>query len=177
VKRPTGGRALLHDNEITYSFIAPVSFLKNGKSVMDSYREISKCLIAGFKMLDIELSFPEYKKISPKGGYCMSLSTGSDLSYKGKKFIGSAQLRKNEYILQHGSIIININKHLLTELFGIETCFDNFISLNEINSEITNIEYVLNCLKAGFEEKLSLIFEENKDLTKKILKKSLLLED
>ena len=84
VRRLTGGRALLHDNEITYSYVCPVSSLKSGENVTNSYKEISQILIDGFKKLGIELDFGGERK--PKGhlDYCMLVSTGADLCYEGK---------------------------------------------------------------------------------------------
>ena len=55
VKRVTGGRGLLHDDEVTYSFICPSNFLDGGSSIIKSYKEISSAIIEGFKHLDIEL--------------------------------------------------------------------------------------------------------------------------
>lgn len=110
VRRLTGGRALLHDNEITYSYICPASFLENGENVVNSYKEISKILIAAFKKLDIELDFGGIKKVNGHKDYCMLVSTGADLCYKNRKLIGSAQFRKEGYILQHGSILYDYDK-------------------------------------------------------------------
>lgn len=115
VRRLTGGRALLHDDEITYSCIMPAS---EGVSVNNSYKQISRILIDFFKTLGIELDFGENKKISTKFDYCMLISTGADVCYQGKKIIGSAQFRKQGYILQHGSILFDYDKELLEELFG-----------------------------------------------------------
>lgn len=53
----------MHDNEITYSYICPASFLENGENVVNSYKEISKILIAAFKKLDIELVLAGLKKL------------------------------------------------------------------------------------------------------------------
>ena len=86
VRRLTGGRALLHDNEITYSCVMPAP---DGVSVNDSYKEISGILIDFFKTLGVELDFGENKKISTKFDYCMLISTGADVCYQGKKIIGS----------------------------------------------------------------------------------------
>ncbi|MCK7484455.1 MAG: lipoate--protein ligase family protein [Bacillus subtilis] len=158
VKRPTGGRALLHDNELTYSFICPCEFLKSGNSVISSYKEISEALIIGFKKLNIELNFPEYKKVQVKDGYCMSISTGSDLNYKGEKFIGSAQYRAKNYILQHGSIILDINKALLASIFRDCDFSSGFTTLKQITEEMPNIETIANSIKQGFEEKFELKF-------------------
>jgi len=116
----TGGRALLHDDEITYSYITPISIIPNGTSVNDSYKYISKILIDFFKKLGVNLDFGENKKISTHYDYCMLLSTGADVCYQGKKIIGSAQFRKEGYILQHGSILFGYDKELLENLFHEE---------------------------------------------------------
>lgn len=137
VRRLTGGRALLHDKEVTYSYICPVAALENGQSVVASYKEISQILIDGFKKLGIELEFPQNKKINTKQAYCMSISTGADLSYEGKKLVGSAQLRKEGYILQHGSILFDYDKELIEEVFSEKTYDGALTSLKEINPELT----------------------------------------
>ena len=116
-KRLTGGRALLHDDEITYSFICPVSYLKNGCSVIESYKEISQILINAFQKVGIELDFGGVKKYKGHLDYCMLVSTGADLCWNGKKLIGSAQFRKNDYILQHGSILYDYKIDLLEKIF------------------------------------------------------------
>lgn len=118
VRRLTGGRALLHDNEVTYSYIAPA---KDGESVIESYKKISGILIDFFKTLGIELQFGGDKYRGGTGfDYCMLLSTGADVCYQGKKIIGSAQCRKNGYILQHGSILFDYDKEFLENLFHEE---------------------------------------------------------
>lgn len=137
VRRLTGGRALLHDNEITYSYICPASFLENGENVVNSYKEISKILIAAFKKLDIELDFAGIKKVNGHKDYCMLVSTGADLCYKNRKLIGSAQFRKEGYILQHGSILYDYDKELLEKIFKEEVDTSSIISIKEINSNIT----------------------------------------
>ena len=137
VKRLTGGRALLHDNEITYSYICPISALKNGANVTESYKEICQFLIDGFKKLGIELTLGGEKGVHTKFDYCMLISTGADLCYDGKKFIGSAQCRKEGYILQHGSILYDYDRKLLEEIFNEKVETDSIISVKEINPNIT----------------------------------------
>jgi lipoyl(octanoyl) transferase len=142
VRRLTGGRALLHDNEITYSYICPASFLENGENVVNSYKEISKILIAAFKKLDIELDFGGIKKVNGHKDYCMLVSTGADLCYKNRKLIGSAQFRKEGYILQHGSILYDYDKELLEKIFKEEVDTSSIISIKEINSNITQKDVI-----------------------------------
>ena len=79
VRRVTGGRALLHDDEITYSYITPVSVIPNGETVKESYKYISGILIEFFKTLGVELEFGGGKCKSPNHDYCMLISTGADV--------------------------------------------------------------------------------------------------
>lgn len=137
VRRLTGGRALLHDNEITYSCVIPA---KEGVGVSESYKEISGILIDFFKTLGVELDFGENKKISTKFDYCMLISTGADVCYQGKKIIGSAQYRKQGYILQHGSILFDYDKALLEELFGEEV--QGITTVKEILPDLSKEEFV-----------------------------------
>lgn len=150
VKRITGGRTLLHDKELTYCFVCHQDFLKNGGSVINSYKEISNGLILGFKELGVNLEFPSCKKVSTHHGYCMNLSTGSDLSYQNKKIIGSAQARKKGYILQHGSILLDYDIKNLEKIFDEK--IENIISLKEINSDLCDINLLCDAIKKGFEQ-------------------------
>lgn len=140
VRRLTGGRALLHDDEITYSFVAPISAIPGGVNVNKSYRYISSLLIDFFKTLGAELDFGENKRISTRFDYCMLLSTGADVCFNGKKIIGSAQCRKNGYILQHGSILFGYDKALLENLFHEEV--KGITCVKEILPEITKAEFI-----------------------------------
>lgn len=142
VRRLTGGRALLHDNEITYSFICPESFLQNGSHIVSSYKEISQILIDKFKELGIDLDFGASKPIKTGFDYCMLISTGADLCYKEKKLIGSAQCRSHGYILQHGSILYDYNKKLLEEIFKEKVSTDEITSIKEINPKLSKEEII-----------------------------------
>ncbi len=142
VRRLTGGRALLHDNEITYSYICPVSYLKYGENVTKSYIEISQLLINKFKEIGIELNFGETKRVNTKFDYCMLISTGADLCYRGKKLIGSAQCRKNGYILQHGSILYDYNKELLEKIFKEKISSESITCIREINPDIAKEDII-----------------------------------
>ncbi len=161
VRRLTGGRALLHDNEITYSYVCP----QDGSSVTESYKKISQILIDAFAQLGINLSFGgqslmnnkpfNHSTIQPfnKKNYCMSISTGADLCYQGKKLIGSAQFRKDGYILQHGSILYDYDRELLEKIFGEPVDNTAITCIREINPELSKQDIIdmlqsLNNLKA-----------------------------
>ncbi len=145
VRRLTGGRALLHDNEITYSFVCPVNYLEHGEHIVSSYKEISQILIDKFKLIGIELDFGTSKPVHTGFDYCMLISTGADLCYKNKKLIGSAQCRKNGYILQHGSILYDYDVSLLEKVFNEKVDTNDITSVKEINSGLTK-EKIINIL-------------------------------
>ncbi len=145
VRRLTGGRALLHDNEITYSYICPVSYLENGEHVVSSYKEICQIFIDKFQKIDIDINFGTEKQVKTGFDYCMLISTGADLCYRGKKLIGSAQCRKHGYILQHGSILYDYDKELLEKIFGEEISTNEITSIKEINPNISK-EDIINLL-------------------------------
>lgn len=147
-RRLTGGRALLHDKELTYSYICPISSLENGQSIVTSYKEISQFLIDGFEKLGIKLEFGQ-KKPHTKFDYCMSISTGADLSFEGKKLIGSAQFRKEEYILQHGSILFDYDKNLIEKIFNEEIDKNVLTCIKLINPKIS-IDEVIKVLHNTF---------------------------
>ncbi len=142
VRRLTGGRALLHDNEVTYSYVAPAV---EGESIIESYKKISGILIDFFKTLKVDLSIGGQKNISTSFDYCMLLSTGADVCHQGSKLIGSAQCRKNGYILQHGSILFDYDKEFLESLFHEEV--KGITCVKEIMPEMTKEEFLISLEK------------------------------
>lgn len=147
VRRPTGGRALLHDMELTYCFVSPIF---EGKSIIESYKEISDALILGFKKLGIVLNYSG--DCSKNLRYCMNISCGADVSYQGRKLIGSAQFRSRGYLLQHGSILYDADFDLIEKIFKQKVEKDSLITLKEIAPNISQ-EELIEGLKEGFLEK------------------------
>lgn len=147
VRRPTGGRALLHDKELTYCFVSPI---KNGQSIIESYKEISDALILGFKKLGIELNYAGERSKNLR--YCMNISCGADVSFKGRKLIGSAQFRSRGYLLQHGSILYDLDFELVEKIFKQKVDRDSIITLSKIAKNFSQDD-LIRALKAGFREK------------------------
>ncbi len=116
VRRPTGGRMVLHNNEVTYAIIAPISEHLAG-SVLESYSAISKALAEGLKLIGIEVNFEKGSLSSAhqrqSSNPCFASSSRFELNYKTKKIIGSAQIRKKNALLQHGSILLNYDQSQL----------------------------------------------------------------
>ena len=145
VRRKTGGRALLHDNELTYCTVAPIGA---GESVIQTYKRVSDCLIAGFRELGIEAEYGFERGVAK--GYCMTLSTGADVVWRGKKLVGSAQYRTGEWFLQHGSILFDADFELIEKIFGEKVDRNKIATLNEINPLVGKDE-LIKALKNGFE--------------------------
>lgn len=173
VTRPTGGRAILHAEEVTYSVVFPVD---NSNSVRKVYDEINYALINGLNIYDEELSAIETETVQPdfrnlykqvKGEVCFSASARSEIKYKGKKLVGSAQRKYGKYVLQHGSILcgkfhkkivdyLNISKK---EREGILVELENkTIELESILSEKINYEKLIKSLTKGFEDYFDIKF-------------------
>lgn len=140
VKRLTGGRALLHDKEITYSFVSPIDYFSGAESVVESYKAISDILIRTCKQLGIELVIGG-GSVHTKNNYCMLVSTGADLTYHGKKLVGSAQYRAKGYILQHGSVLYDYDCALLEKIFGAPVDKSGITSVKEILPDISMEEF------------------------------------
>jgi len=117
VRRPTGGRAVLHQGDLTYAVV--LSGIAGSR--VQVYQEICQFLIAGWRSLNIELHFGEAGRSYMHNPNCFGTATGADLVLPdGKKLIGSAQLHQNGATLQHGSIRLNPDPDLFKQVFGVE---------------------------------------------------------
>ncbi len=107
VRRPTGGRAILHVDELTYSVIAPQTEPRVAGGVLPSYLRLSRALLKALKLLGLN---PEAKEKHPDKAnkktnpVCFEVPSNYEITVKGKKLIGSAQARRKEGILQHGAL-------------------------------------------------------------------------
>jgi len=108
VRRPTGGRAILHTDELTYSVIGPAYEPRLAGSVLESYQRLSRALLAALHMLGVPaVATPTpdaLEKAGSAGPVCFEVPSNYEITVGGKKLIGSAQARRIEGILQHGSL-------------------------------------------------------------------------
>jgi lipoate-protein ligase A len=106
VRRLTGGRAILHTDEITYSVIAPNEESRVAGTVLESYNRLAQALLLAVQQLDLPVEMQEGKaqngpNLNP---VCFEVPSSYEITVNGKKLIGSAQARKKEGVLQHGSL-------------------------------------------------------------------------
>lgn len=107
VRRPTGGRAILHTDELTYSIAAPLDDPVAQGTLLESYQRISFALLSALALLGIEADANRTYAHSPtnqKEPVCFEVPSNFEITVSGKKLIGSAQARKNGGVLQHGSL-------------------------------------------------------------------------
>jgi lipoate-protein ligase A len=117
VRRPTGGRALLHHREVTYSVTAP---LDQGDSLRDAYQRINRILLSGLQQLGVQASVadPPGRAAMPTDSPCFATPVRGELISDGRKLVGSAQWRDRASLLQHGSILIDDDQSLI-RLFSL----------------------------------------------------------
>lgn len=105
VRRPTGGRAVLHIDELTYSITAPQSDPRMHGGILPSYKRISAGLIAGLRRLNILAEQVPHRPNHPSpSAACFEVPSYYEIAVDGRKLIGSAQTRRRGVVLQHGSL-------------------------------------------------------------------------
>jgi lipoate-protein ligase A len=114
VRRPTGGRVLMHDREVTYSVTAPAP---EGERLKESYRRINSILTAAIAQLGVKVAAaPASIARRPGGAACFAEPSEGELVVDGRKLVGSAQLREHDALLQHGSILIDDDQPRIAQL-------------------------------------------------------------
>ena len=150
VRRITGGGAVFHDKELTYSIIIPESNLKVPKNILESYRRICGAVIKGLKYLWIE---SKYAPIN-------------DIIVNNKKISGSAQTRKSKTVLQHGTVLLDVDVDKMFKLLKVpnEKIKDKLIA--DVKQRVTSIKHISDnnvtfnetsdAMKLGFEEEFDI---------------------
>ncbi|MBU0615124.1 MAG: lipoate--protein ligase family protein [Nanoarchaeota archaeon] len=156
VRRLTGGNAVLHDQELTYSFIIDED--KMPSSVIESYKIISQGLLDGLKILGLSPIMNETVEKKEKSPVCFEEPSWYEILVNKKKIVGSAQKRTKGKVLQHGSILLKLDIERYASLFNhkldIERLKNRIISLNDL----AEIDYnkLSAAIKQGFSKHYSL---------------------
>jgi lipoate-protein ligase A len=106
MRRPTGGRAILHIDELTYSVTAPEREPRVSGGVVESYRRLSAGLVRGLALLGVEeiVADEQAESREPEGPVCFEVPSDYEITVGGKKLVGSAQMRARSGVLQHGAV-------------------------------------------------------------------------
>ena len=117
VRRPTGGRAVWHDREVTYAVAAPVTYFG---SLLYTYVELHKIIAHALRELgaDVLLSTERPRPVAVGAGACFASPVKGEVIAKanGRKIVGSAQVRSGSAFLQHGSILLEAGQHVVAAL-------------------------------------------------------------
>ena len=177
VLRPTGGRAILHFNELTYSVVIPPSSVHFAPDIQSVYALISRGLVAALRQLEVNVEFDRAEK-TPKdfnkgelSTLCYASSVKYEINIGRKKLVGSAQRRINGGVLQHGSILIG-SEHLMIAKYltakneqwrkrVVEYMQRNTISLNQVSENPIEYAHLAAAVKSGFQKELGLLFIED----------------
>ncbi len=174
VRRPTGGSAIFHDIELTYSFSAATCHRTSFIFPLSSYIEICKGIKTGIQKYGINLQIRginEGKEPSYTKKDCFSLSSRHDLVFDGRKLVGSAQRRNKNSFLQHGSILIDIRKKIWEKVFIEKVDFSKITYLKNFGIEI-KLNELIEFLKNGFENIFGVKFQSD-ELTEQEKRESL----
>lgn len=176
VRRPTGGRAILHSDEVTYSVV----MRSGGKNILPVYDEISRALVCGLSKLGLPVSIEKSQPHFPSvyrgsfGAACFASSARYEIKINGKKLVGSAQRRftsadGEEVVLQHGSVLLGRDHRRIVEFLKLSPKEKQALA-DELRDTTTDcaselgmpvsFESVADALREGFEESCGIAFEE-----------------
>lgn len=144
VRRPTGGKAILHIDELTYSITAPADDPLVSGSLLESYQRISSILQNALTGLGVDTSadhqytgLPENARQNP---VCFEVPSNFEITHKGKKLIGSAQARKAGGVLQHGSLPLFGDLGRITQALHFDSEAERLAAAQNVSSRATTLQ-------------------------------------
>ncbi|HEX7557512.1 MAG TPA: biotin/lipoate A/B protein ligase family protein [Leptolinea sp.] len=170
VRRPTGGRAILHADELTYSVIASSDEPRVVGSVLESYRRLSKALLRSLELIGLNAQADPRAESSLNGSgpVCFEVPSNYEITVGGKKLIGSAQARRGEGVLQHGSLPLFGDLTRITGVLHYEDERSRSLVSSRLLEHATTIETILNkkitidqvaaAFEMGFQDALGIKF-------------------
>ena len=153
VRRPTGGRAILHADELTYSVCGLSSDPRLEGGVLSSYRVLSRALLRALQLIGIEAEARENQQLanasnqrksgSDQNPVCFEESSDYEITYLRKKLIGSAQARRKETVLQHGSLPLYGDLTRIVQVLHIKDDLERDDAARRLQARATSVEQAL----------------------------------
>lgn len=175
VRRPTGGRAVLHIDELTYSVTAPQNEPRVQGDIVTSYRRLSRGLVAGLRRLGAHVDLAEGEDDGGAGSAaCFDVPSHYEVTALGRKLVGSAQARRRGVVLQHGALPLRGDVGRLAEVLALASeerealrgkLRRRAIALNEAVGRLVSWEEAMEALAVGFGQALRLALVRE-DLTR-----------
>ena len=171
VRRPTGGRAVLHIDELTYSVIAPQAEVRVAGDILTSYQRLSRGLVTGLALLGchaVQAGRQPDSKQADKSAACFDVSAHYEVTALGRKLVGSAQVRRRGVVLQHGALPLMGDVSRLANVLGLpepeqeemrEKLRRRAIALDEALGRVVTFEEASAALAKGFARALNLELE------------------
>ena len=151
VRRPTGGRAVIHDGELTYCVVVPARALGG---VREAYGRINLALVHGLRRLGVDASSAgaDGATPGPNAGPCFLGPVAGEVTVAGRKLVGSAQARIGSAVLQHGSLLLATDQSaLLADRDGERNGGARRpVTLGELLGEVPPWEELVGALRSGF---------------------------
>ncbi len=163
VRRPTGGKTVLHYDELTYSIASSDDIFMSSTSIREVYNLLAKALLRGLQNLNLsaEIINKDPKGLVKTDMPCFSYPTRDEIVIKGKKIIGSAQKRSKFAFLQHGSIPVKDRRELYSELTGVDKdVLVNSMTTIELESKDITLKKVKEAFIKGFKDEFKIEFKE-----------------
>lgn len=171
VRRLTGGSAVLHDDELTYSVIVQESHAKIPHTVNDAYYVLSQGLLEGYRRLGIMAEFAQPQRSKGnRSAVCFETPAMYEMLANGKKLSGNAQTRRKGVLLQHGSLPMSFDADMLFDLFTFSSeerrqrqrskFVDKATSIHELIDETYTYDLLVPIFLCGFEKSLQIELKE-----------------
>ena len=147
VRRATGGRAILHTDELTYSVIAPNDEPRVAGTVLESYNRLAQALLLAVKNLDLSVELKEGKAYGNDmpNPVCFEVPSTYEITVDGKKLIGSAQARKKDGVLQHGSLPLTGDLSRICQVLSFENEAARANASKRLLARAATVESALGC--------------------------------
>ena len=168
IRRPTGGRAVLHDEEATYSVVMPLRLDGRDASITEHYRRIGLALEAALRLagLSVSLERPSVLAAAPRPSSpaCFAAISRYELSATGRKLVGSAQKRGRRSLLQHGSIPLTMDRQRLFACLRLPEdqrerllgeAYASMAAVNEVAPVALDVAALQRALRQGFGDHMS----------------------
>jgi len=178
VRRPTGGRAILHTDELTYSVSAPQHEPRVAGSILESYRRLSAALLLALQIMHLparaDQQYPLPEGAQQNGAVCFEVPSNYEITVEGKKLIGSAQARRLGGVLQHGSLPLYGDLTRITQVLAYPNEQIRKAASNRLIAHATTVEKILkrpptwqeaaNAFQKAFETALDLELVQSEPL-------------
>lgn len=177
VRRPTGGRAIFHAEELTYCVVMQAG----RKSILQVYNSISEALVRGLQLFGVDVALqksqPRFAELyrQPSSIPCFTSSARYEIEWQGRKLVGSAQRRYadgvQDVVLQHGSILCGPAHRRLVDYLRVESSAvreqirdemeTKTVDLAEITGQGVDGRRLAECIRRGFEEAWGISFQQS----------------